>query len=229
MIYTKPEEIERRSMEIIEEELNRNYIKLQTIGIKSNAKDEEETEFTNKPAIAPETLPILKRVIHTTADFSYAETLTFSENVVTTARQAIKNGASILTDTEMARAGINKRRFSEFGGEVHCLMANSEVIEEAKRRGTTRAAVSMEKSVALGDSLIYAIGNAPTALFTLCDLIEAKKITPALIIGVPVGFVNVVEAKERLLSLDVPYIVARGRKGGSNVAAAIVNALLYGI
>ena len=174
-----------------------------------------------------ETAPVVKRVIHTTADFDYRENLVFSEHAVRKGIEALRQGCHIVTDTHMAMAGINKTVLSRLGGEVHCFMADPDVAEEAKARGITRAAVSMERSAALGRPCVFAIGNAPTALLALRDLMDAGKVTPALIIGVPVGFVNVVESKERILGCDVPYIVARGRKGGSNVAAAICNALLY--
>ncbi len=198
--YT-PAEIERRSFEIIEEELGRE--------------------------LDPVQKPIIKRVIHTTADFSYADTLCFSDGAVEAGLAALREGCDIVTDTNMGKSGINKTRLAQYGGEVHCFMADEDVTREAKSRGTTRAVISMEKSVTLGKDVIYAIGNAPTALIRLYELIEEGKIHPKLIIGVPVGFVNVVEAKELIMTADVPYIVARGRKGGSNVAAAICNALLY--
>ncbi|MBP3296222.1 MAG: precorrin-8X methylmutase, partial [Lachnospiraceae bacterium] len=169
----------------------------------------------------------IKRVIHTTADFSYAENLKFSEGVVELAKRCLQEGVSIITDTTMAMAGINKKKLAALGGSVHCFMADEDVAKEAKERGVTRASVSMEHSAALGEDLIYAVGNAPTALVTLYDLVKEGRLHPKLIIGVPVGFVNVVEAKELIMQLDVPYIVAAGRKGGSNVAAAICNALLY--
>lgn len=196
-----PADIERRSFEIIESELPRE--------IESGIK------------------PIVKRVIHTTADFDYVDNLCFSENAVEIIKAAIRNGADIVTDTQMARSGINKKRLAEFGGEVHCFMSDADVAESAKRNGTTRAAASMEKAAKLGKDVIFAIGNAPTALIKLHELIERKKINPVAVIGVPVGFVNVVQAKELIMTVDVPYIVARGRKGGSNVAAAICNALIY--
>lgn len=196
-----PNEIEKRSFEIIEEEL-----KLELDPIKK---------------------PIIKRVIHTTADFSYAESLCFSENAVELALDAIKNGASIVTDTNMGKSGINKKALEKFGGQVYCFMADEDVAEKAKESGVTRATISMEKSAQMNEDFIYAIGNAPTALISLYKLIEEQKIAPKLIIGVPVGFVNVVEAKELIMKAKVPYIVARGRKGGSNVAAAICNALIY--
>ena len=176
-----------------------------------------------------ETAPVVKRVIHTTADFDYRENLVFSEHAVRKGIEALRQGCHIVTDTHMAMAGINKAVLGRLGGEVHCFMADPDVAEEAKARGITRAAVSMERSAALGRPCVFAIGNAPTALLALRDLMDAGKVTPALIIGVPVGFVNVVESKERILGCDAPYIVARGRKGGSNVAAAICNALLYQI
>ena len=141
--------------------------------------------------------------------------------------QYLRDGASIITDTSMAMSGINKKKLSSLGGSVHCFMADEEVAKEAKARGITRASVSMERTAAMGEDFIYAVGNAPTALVTLFDMVKAGQLHPKLIIGVPVGFVNVVEAKELIMQLDVPYIVARGRRGGSNVAAAICNALLY--
>lgn len=171
--------------------------------------------------------PIIKRVIHTSADFDYADTLTFSEDAVSNALSALKNGAHIVTDTNMAKAGINQTLLRSFGGEVHCFMADPQVAQTAKQHGTTRAFASMDRAAELGVPLIFAIGNAPTALLRLCDLMEEGRIQPELVIGVPVGFVNVIEAKERLLRYEVPRIVARGRKGGSNIAAAICNALLY--
>lgn len=198
--YT-PAEIERRSFEIIEEELGRE--------------------------LDPVQKPIIKRVIHTTADFSYVDTLCFSDGAVEAGLAALREGCDIVTDTNMGKSGINKTRLAQYGGEVHCFMADEDVAKEAKSRGTTRAVISMEKSATIGKDVIYAIGNAPTALIRLYELIVEGRIHPKLIIGVPVGFVNVVEAKELIMTADVPYIVARGRKGGSNVAAAICNALLY--
>ena len=201
-----PADIERRSFEIITEELGERAA-----------------------ALPAEIAPVVKRVIHTTADFSYYDTLCFSENVVLRLREAIRAGACIVTDTEMAKAGINKRRLQQYGGEVFCFMSDASVAAEAKERGVTRACVSMEHAAALGKPMIFAVGNAPTALISLYELLQ-KGFRPLGIIGVPVGFVNVVEAKELILSqTEVPYIVARGRKGGSNVAAAIVNAILYGL
>ncbi len=197
-----PKDIEKRSFEII-------------------------TEFLGDTPLDPENEPVVKRVIHTTADFDYVENLVFSDHAVREGLEALKNGCDIVTDTQMAKAGINKRALGKLGGEVHCFMSEEDVAQEAKRRQVTRATVSMERAAALEKSCIFAVGNAPTALIALKALIEERKVRPALIIGVPVGFVNVVESKEQIMKVDVPYIVARGRKGGSNVAAAICNAMLY--
>ncbi len=200
----KPMDIEKRSFEII-------------------------TEMLGDRHFPPEQELIIKRAIHTTADFDYADNLVFSEKAVECGLAALKNGCDIVTDTQMAKAGINKTILEKLGGTVHCFMSDEDVAKEAKERGVTRAIVSMEKAAKLDKQCIFAIGNAPTALIRIRELLDERKVSPALIIGVPVGFVNVVESKELILSTDVPYIVARGRKGGSNVAAAICNALLYQI
>lgn len=200
-----PEEIEKTSFAIIEGELAERGVLV-----------EEDKK------------PVLYRVIHTTADFEYANTLTFSDQALEKAKEAIKRGAHIITDTQMAYAGINKKKLADFGGEVHCYMADEDVAKEAKERRQTRAMVSMEKALRRKGELIFAIGNAPTALLRLKEAVD-QGARPALIIGVPVGFVNVTAAKELILQTKIPYIVNRGRKGGSNVAAAICNALLYSI
>ncbi len=200
--YIKPMDIENRSFEII-------------------------TELLGDRKLDPENELVIKRAIHTTADFDYVDNLAFSEHAVTKGLEALQNGCDIVTDTQMAKSGINKTILASLGGEVHCFMSDPDVGSEAKERGVTRAIVSMEHAARLEKPCIFAIGNAPTALITLHDMIKEKKIAPALIIGVPVGFVNVIESKELIMECDVPYIVARGRKGGSNVAAAICNALLY--
>ncbi len=184
------------------------------------------TETLGDRPIDPELAPILKRVIHTTADFDYADTLCVSDGAIRLAKEALRGGAAIVTDTQMALAGINKRTAARFGCEAFCFMSNPDVAEQAKAQGVTRASVSMDKAVSLGENVIFAIGNAPTALIRLREFID-EGYRPKLIIGVPVGFVNVVASKELILEGPVPCIVARGRKGGSNVAAAIVNALLY--
>ena len=203
----KPEEIEKRSFAIISEELDHMGIIL--------PKEQEM---------------VTKRVIHTSADFEYAHTLCYSEHAVEIAKQLLREGADIVTDTNMAWSGVNKRALASLGGEAHCFMADPDVAKLAKMRGTTRAVVSMEKAAAIEKPVIFAIGNAPTALLQLDEMIRERNWKPAFVIGVPVGFVNVVQSKELILTLeDTPYIVARGRKGGSNVAAAICNALLYQI
>ena len=174
-----------------------------------------------------ENAPVILRAIHTTADLDYAKTLFFSPGAVAKGVKALAAGAHIVTDTHMAEAGINKRRLEQLGGRVHCFISDEDVAAQAKSRGITRAVVAMEKAAALDAPCIFAIGNAPTALLALCDLIRQGRVDPALVIGVPVGFVNVVESKERLRQEPVPQIVAMGRKGGSNLAAAICNAMLY--
>ena len=177
--------------------------------------------------IPPENAPVVKRVIHTTADFDYAQTMTYSENAVEIAKDLLKNGADIVTDTNMALAGINKKVLASFGGEAHCYMADAEVAAMAKERRTTRAAISMELASKREKPVIFAVGNAPTALIQIYEMMQESDWRPAFVIGVPVGFVNVEAAKELILQTDVPHIINRGRKGGSNVAAAICNALLY--
>jgi precorrin-8X/cobalt-precorrin-8 methylmutase len=204
--HIKPSEIEKESFRIIGQELEQ-------LG---KTIDEDK-------------LPTVMRVIHTTADFEYADTMMFSEGAVQKAREAIMDGAHIVTDTNMALSGINKKTLAKFGGEVHCFMADEDVAKEAKEREVTRAIVSMEKAAKLDVPLIFAIGNAPTALVRIKELMDEGVLKPRLIIGVPVGFVNVVEAKELIIESDVPYIVNRGRKGGSTIAAAICNSILYGL
>lgn len=199
-----PQDIEKKSFEIIESELPHPI----------------DEKFA----------PIIKRVIHTTADFDYVDNLYFSDGVYEKAMSALMRGATIITDTNMGKSGINKSALNKLGLRVECFMADEDVAKEAKSRGTTRASVAMEKAAALERETgpqIYAIGNAPTALMELEQLMSDDKVHPALIIGVPVGFVNVVAAKELIIESGVDCIVARGRKGGSNVAAAIVNALMY--
>ncbi len=210
--YSRPADIEKRSMELISREMK-------TVPPKYHA-------------------PVIRRVIHTTADFEYEQTLIFSGNAVTSALTALRaarssaesdilSSVTIVTDTNMALSGINKGALSRLNCRAVCYMADPAVVEDAERRGVTRAAVSMEKAAELKGPLIFAIGNAPTALLRLKELIDADAVRPELVVGVPVGFVNVVESKELIMESDVPYIVARGRKGGSTVAAAICNALLY--
>ena len=200
--YVRPDEIERRSFQIIGEELG-------------------ELAFGHWEE------PVVKRVIHTTADFDYARSLRFTAHAVERGVVALAAGATVVTDTTMVAAGINKRVLGRMGGQVRTFVADVDVAEEARERGVTRSAVAMERAALLEGPLVFALGNAPTALARVASLVRKGVLAPALVIGVPVGFVNVVESKELIMDADVESIVARGRKGGSNVAAAIVNALLY--
>ena len=206
--HVKPHDIEARSFEIIATELADRGIVLDA------DKD-----------------LIIRRAIHTSADFDYAHSLCFSDGAVRIAKDLIKEGADSVSDTNMALTGINKKRLAVYGGSARCYMADEAVAAEAKERGITRASVSMEHAArdakASGKKTIFAVGNAPTALITLREMYDNGIYKPDFVIGVPVGFVNVVEAKELILETDIPHIINRGRKGGSNVAAAIVNALLY--
>ncbi len=202
--YIRPEEIEAESFRIIAEEIRQ-------MG----------------RALPDRYGAVIQRVIHTTADFSYLDSLYFSDGSMEAADRALRLGSSVVTDTNMARAGINERALGRLGGRVLCYMADEEVARLARQRQVTRAVVSMEKTAQTEEALIYVIGNAPTALLRLVELAEEGKIHPGFVIGAPVGFVNVTEAKERLIASGIPCIVPRGRKGGSNVAAAIFNALLY--
>lgn len=208
MNIQRPEDIERTSMEIIGQELREREI-----------------------VLLEEHAAIVKRVIHTTADFDFAEQLVFTPGAVEAGRTALLAGADIVTDTNMAKAGISKPALAKLGGQVFCYMADKDVAQAAKEKGTTRAVAAIEKAACQYPGAVFAIGNAPTALLRLAELIEAGLLRPALVIGVPVGFVNVVESKERALAVcreyGVPAILAMGRKGGSTVAAAICNALLY--
>ncbi len=199
-----PKDIENKSMQIIEEECKARHIVLD-----------------------PKTSAVVKRVIHTTADFDYANNLVFANNAFEAALEALKGGANIFTDTKMAFSGINKTALDKLGCKAHCFISDEDIATSAKEQGTTRAVAAVNKATEFGNKSIFVIGNAPTALIRIYELIEEGKLMPALVVGVPVGFVNVVESKELILQTSVPAIVARGRKGGSNVAAAIVNALTY--
>lgn len=204
--HTRPADIERTSMAIISQELEDRGI-----------------------ALPRETAAVVKRVIHTTADFDYVENLRFTPDAVAKGVQTMRGGV-IVTDTNMACAGISKPTLARLGSEAHCFMAEPFIADAAREQGTTRAAAAMDWALEKYPNAILAVGNAPTALLRIVELLEEGR-RPALVIGVPVGFVNVVESKERLLEAclryRVPAIVAMGRKGGSNVAAAICNALLY--
>lgn len=202
MTFVRPEEIEARSMALIEEQLN--------------GRRWPEPEFS-----------VVKRCIHTSADFDYAQNLYFSSGAGQKALELLKEGANIITDTKMAAAGINKKRLEKLGGQVYCFMDDPQVAVSARERGVTRSAVCMEKGCNISGKKIFAVGNAPTALIRLFELIKEGKVAVDLIIGVPVGFVNVVESKELIMQAGVPCIIARGQKGGSNIAAAICNALIY--
>lgn len=199
-----PADIEARSMEIIEQELG---------------------EIT----LDPEKKDIIKRVIHTSADFDYARTLRFSPDAVKKGLAALQQGCTIVTDTNMALMGISVPSLQKLGCRKVCFMADADVAAIAKEKGTTRAVACMDKACSLEGPVIIAVGNAPTALLRLDELIRMGKIMPALVIGVPVGFVNVEYAKNVIMQSGVPYIVAAGRKGGSTIAAAICNALLYSL
>ena len=204
MEYVKPDEIEKRSMEIIVSELN--------------GRTWPEPDFA-----------IVRRCIHTSADFDYADNLTFSKDAAKILCRLLREGADIVTDTKMAAAGINKTKLGSYGGEVHCYISDPDVAEEAKARGVTRATICVERGAELAKKkpVVFAIGNAPTALIRICEMMDAGELKPAFVIGAPVGFVNVVDSKEMIMERDVPYIVPRGRKGGSNIAATICNAVMY--
>lgn len=200
--FVLPADIERRSFEIIESELG-----------------EMKIPEKNKP--------IVMRCIHTTADFDYAKNLCFSENAVDHALKLLLGGCVIVTDTNMALAGINKNALKKLGCEAVCFMAEPETAKLAENRGITRAAASVEIAAKINKPIIYAVGNAPTALVALYDHMNNDSFMPDFIIGMPVGFVNVVQSKELIMNSNAHYIVAKGRKGGSNVAAAVCNGLMY--
>ena len=207
MSFTRPEDIEAESFRIIAEEMKEKGI-----------------------SIPGDEAPVTMRVIHTTADFDYSATLAFSKGAAEKLSRLLKQGTRIVTDTNMAKSGINKGLLSGYGGEVLCFMAEKNVASEAAERGITRAMVSMERATSLTGDTVYVIGNAPTALMLLKEKIEEDGYRPAFIVGVPVGFVNVVKSKEEIRktaeTYGIPYIINMGRKGGSNVAAAIINAAL---
>lgn len=196
-----PEDIEAESFRIIEEEIGSH-------------------NFTT------EQFPIVRRIIHATADFDFTKNTVFHLKAIASGVAAIRAGGNIVVDVEMIRAGVSKEKLKRFGGEVLCYMSDPDVVKSAKEAGVTRAIMSMRKAAELGRGTVFAVGNAPTALLEICALLEQKKIQPALVIGVPVGFVSAADAKEELLKHETPYIVTRGRKGGSIVTVAIVNALI---
>ena len=204
---TLPSDIERGSMAIIAEELKARGITL-----------------------PPENAAVVMRCIHASADFDYAENLRFTPGAVEKAVEALRSGAEIVTDTNMALAGISRPGLKKLGGAAYCFMAEGFIAETAKQNGTTRAVAAMDYAAEKHPDAILVVGNAPTALFRIAERIEAG-LRPRLVIAAPVGFANVVEAKERVFETceryDVPAIAAMGRKGGSSIAAAICNALIY--
>ena len=206
--YVRPADIEKESMRIIEGELNERGIE-----------------------IPEEHLTVVKRVIHTTADFDYGENLKFTENAVQRSIEALRQGGRVfITDTNMALSGISKPSLAKLDAQAICYMADPEIMQQAKAEGTTRAYASMRRGASEHPDAIFVSGNAPTALIAISEMIR-EGLRPSLVIAVPVGFVNVVESKEELFSLcaekGIPAIAALGRKGGSNVAASICNAILY--
>ena len=203
---TAPAEIERESFRIIREEL-----------------------AAMGKQLDPETEDITVRIIHATADFDFSDSMVYSPGVRGAIESAIRSGGTIVTDTNMALAGISRKALERFGADAVCFMADPDVAEAAKERGVTRAAVSMERAAQLHGPVVLAVGNAPTALIRIRELMDTEGFRPAAVLGLPVGFVNVTASKELILSSGVPHIVSRGRKGGSTVAAAAVNAVLYGM
>ena len=196
----KPEQIEELSFKIIDQE--------------AGSHDFNQDQWS-----------IVRRIIHTSADFEYKEMIRFHPNAIQTGISAIRAGKSIITDTNMARVGIRKAELERFGATVKCYMTDPEIGEKARNNGTTRAKAAVEAAVTDMKDGIYVIGNAPTALMRLCELMQTGEARPALVVGLPVGFVNAAESKATLIELDYPYISNVGRKGGSNVAASVVNAL----
>jgi precorrin-8X/cobalt-precorrin-8 methylmutase len=197
----RPDEIEKRSFQIIEEEAGpHQYSAAQW--------------------------PIVRRVIHTTADFEYMQTMRFHPDAVSAGVEAIRSGQTIITDTNMARVGVRVRDLQKYGAAARCLMDDPQIQRIAEQQGTTRAAAAVDAATEAMHEGIYVIGNAPTALLRLIERIEQGDARPALVVGLPVGFVNAAESKAALATLDTPYITNTGRKGGSNVAASVVNALI---
>lgn len=199
-----PSGIENKSMEIISQELFNLGISL----------DKEQA-------------PVIKRAIHASADFDYANNLYFSDKVIPEALKLLKNGACIVTDTKMALAGINKKALEKYGNTIYNFIDDKDIKETAEQNNTTRSAACIDKAALIKEPVIFVIGNAPTALIRIYELYNKNLLKPGLVIGVPVGFVNVIQAKELIINTKLPCIIARGRKGGSNIAAAICNALLY--
>ena len=196
----KPDEIERLSFQIIDQEAGGHH-------------------FTGQQ------WAIVRRMIHTTADFEFKEMVRFHPQAVSAGIEAIRNGNMIITDTNMARVGIRKTEIETYGGRVKCYIGDPLIGKKATADGSTRAKAAVDAAIPEVNNGIYVVGNAPTALLRLIELVHAKKARPALIIGLPVGFVNAAESKAALMEMGYPYISNVGRKGGSNVAASVVNAL----
>lgn len=209
-LITDPEEIEKKSFEMI-----------------TAALEETDVLINGCEHVSDERiLCVIKRCIHTTADFDYAKTMCFSPGAVERLASLIREGATVVTDTNMALSGINKKLLEKYGCRLLCFMADEDVSREAKNRGVTRAQVSMEHAMSIEGPVIFVVGNAPTALITLREHFDRSIYRPAFIVGVPVGFVNVTFSKEMIMQTDIDYIINSGQKGGSNVAAAIVNMIL---
>lgn len=199
-ITTQPQEIEAKSFAMIAEELGAH-------------------------SFSDEQFPVVQRVIHASADFELGRSLVFHPDAIQAGVRAIHEGQAIVADVQMVQVGISKPRIAKYGADVHVYISDPDVAREAKALNTTRAIVSVRKACAAHLGAIFAIGNAPTALLELIRLVKEGLAKPSLIVGVPVGFVSAAESKEELLKLDIPYITNRGRKGGSPVAVAAVNAL----
>ncbi|MDP9727095.1 precorrin-8X methylmutase [Alicyclobacillus tolerans] len=199
-VTTQPQEIEEKSFKIITEELGAH-------------------PFTD------EQFPIVQRVIHASADFELGRSLVFHPHAVQAGIRAIREGRALVADVQMVQVGISKPRIVKYGGDVHVYISDPDVAAKAKELNTTRAIVSVRKACEAHDGAIFAIGNAPTALLELIRLVKEGLAKPSLIVGVPVGFVSAAESKEELMKLDIPFITNRGRKGGSPVAVAVINAL----
>jgi precorrin-8X/cobalt-precorrin-8 methylmutase len=184
-------------------------------------------ELLGELDVSSESREIIKRIVHSTGDVSIAESVVIEQRAIAAGLEAIRAGKDIITDVNMVKAGINEEKLRKFGGEVKCFIADSRVIEQSRGYHLTRASVAMSLAAHQGDAGIIAIGNAPTALFVLCDLIEQGSIAPGLVIGTPVGFVGAKESKQRLMGCNTPYITVKGYRGGSAIAVAVINALLY--
>ncbi|UOE95996.1 precorrin-8X methylmutase [Alkalihalobacillus sp. LMS39] len=199
-LTVQPQEIEGKSFEMIDEEVG-------------------EHSFTE------EQYKVVQRIIHASADFELGKSVVFHPNAVQAGIEAIRSGKMVVADVQMIQSGISKPRIEKYGGHVRVYISDEDVMEEAKRLNTTRAIISMRKAIKEAEGGIFAIGNAPTALLELIRLVKTGEARPGLIVGMPVGFVSAAESKEELAKLDVPFITNMGRKGGSPVTVAAVNAI----